>query len=171
MSVENHSLGGLAERWDKTFASMDTRVVEPWARLCRVSKLIPHFQREALRPLGLQWSDYQVLAALITAESSDGMLPRELCETLYQTPQGMTKTLDRLEEMRAVQRSPDVKDRRATRVTLSPEGKKLARRVCVAELSWQQEALSSLTKSELTTLNGLLSRVINSLSEQITRIT
>jgi len=171
MSAENQSLGSLAERWDKTFSSMDTRVVEPWSRLCRISKLIPHFQREALRPLGLQWSDYQVLAALFTAESSDGMLPRELCETLYQTPQGMTKTLDRLEDMCAVQRSPDVNDRRATRVTLSPEGKKLAREVCVAELSWQQEAFSSLSGSELKTLNDLLSRVVGSLSEQIDRIT
>jgi DNA-binding MarR family transcriptional regulator len=146
-------------------------VVEPWSRLCRVSKLIPHFQREALQPFGLQWSDYQVLAALLTAESSAGMSPSELCDVLYQTPAGMTKTLDRLENMGAVQRAPDVRDRRATLVTLLPKGKKLATKVCIAELSWQRAALASLSKAELKTLNDLLSRVVRDLSGQISRIT
>ena len=94
------------------------------------------------------------------AESSAGMLPSELCESLYQTPAGMTKTLDRLEQKHVVQRRPDAFDRRAIRVTLSPNGKKLAKKVCIAELSWQQEILESLSKSELKTLNSLLSRVI-----------
>jgi len=165
--VAERSLDDIVARWEKEFPGVDASVVEPWSRLRLASKLIERFQREALEPFDLQVSDYQVLAALVTAPDGTGMLPRALCAALYQTPAGMTKTLDRLEGRAFVQRNPDSADRRAIRVTLTRKGRTLARKVCLAEIGWQEEIFAPLGESERKRFSRLLERLIRSLSDRI----
>lgn len=159
-------LEGLAERWEARFPGIDAATVEPIARLGAVSRAIAHFHGDVLRPHGLQLSDYQVLSILLTGAPGDEPSPKRLSEVLRQTPAGMTKTLDRLETLRAIRRVSSPADRRSVLIELTARGKRLAEQACLAELDAQQELLGGFTKKELATLNGLLQRLLGALTRE-----
>jgi DNA-binding MarR family transcriptional regulator len=85
--------------------------------------------RAALEPYGLLKSDARALR-LCTAGPTR---PSTIAQGLDLSPAAVTQLLDRLEERHLIQRSPDPEDRRATVVSLTPQGSRLYRTV-VAEI-------------------------------------
>ncbi len=88
------------------------------------------FLRESqrlFRPHGLTAAQYNVLNVL--AGNDEGMSQRELGEVLVVDRSNVTGLLDRMEKAGWVKRSDDPQDRRVYRVSLTPSGRKLWRRV------------------------------------------
>ncbi len=80
---------------------------------------------QALSPMSLTFSRYEALALLSFARRNSMAMAR-MGERLQVHPTSVTSTIDRLERDGLVMRSPHPDDRRATLVTLTSDGKKLA---------------------------------------------
>lgn len=156
-------LDGLSERWAERLPGEDVSPVEPFARLGRVARMVEQFHRRTLQPFELELSDYQVLAALWSADEADEASPTQLANLLKQTPAGMTKTLDRLEGRKSIRRVHSATDRRSFSIRLTARGRRLAERACRAELEAQQDLLSEFDARELARLDGFLRRLVGAL--------
>ena len=149
-------LDGLSERWAERLPGEDVSTVEPVARLGGVARLIERFHRRTLQPFDLELSDYQVLAALWSADAATETSPTQLARLLTQTPAGMTKTLDRLEGRKSIRRVLSATDRRSFTIHLTATGRKLAERACRAELEAQRELFARFDASLRRLVEALL---------------
>ncbi len=165
MSMLNKDLEGLAGRWAALIPGEDVSTVEPVARLGGIARMLEQFHRRALQSFDLELSDYQVLAALWTAEEDSEMSPTQLARLLRQTPAGMTKTLDRLEKRGSVRRAHSASDRRSFTIHLTAAGRRLAERVCRAELEAQQELFAAFSERELSRFEASLRRLAEALDD------
>ena len=156
-------LDGLAGRWAARLPGEEVSAVEPVARLGAVGRLVERFHRKTLQPFDLELSDYQVLAALWSADEGTEMSPTQLAHHLRQTPAGMTKTLDRLETRKSIRRVHRATDRRSFSIRLTPSGRRLAERACRAELEAQQELFAGFDERELADFDGFLKRLVEAL--------
>jgi DNA-binding MarR family transcriptional regulator len=85
----------------------------------------------ALKPFGLTFARYELLALLSFARS--GALPMKKASALLQVhPTSVTNAVDRLERAGLVARSPHPTDGRTTLIALTGEGRSLARRSTAA---------------------------------------
>ena len=162
LSESMQALAALGDRWKRRVPGRDALGISTVARLGAVARLVERFHRRVLKPLGLELSDYQVLAALWIAEEAETHSPKSLASLLGQTPAGMTKTLDRLEGRDAIDRVRDQEDRRAVRIQLTRAGRELAEQACHAELTSQEELFTDFRKGDLERLNDYLDRLIRS---------
>ena len=81
----------------------------------------------ALKPFGLTFARYEMLALLSFARS--GALPMNKASALLQVhPTSVTNAVDRLERAGLVARSPHPTDGRTTLIELTAEGRTLAKR-------------------------------------------
>ncbi|HEY9189552.1 MAG TPA: MarR family transcriptional regulator [Sulfurovum sp.] len=107
-------------------------------------------------------SEFDVLMALLCHD--EPMTPTLLYENMIFSSGGMTKLLKKLEEKHLIQRIPSEKDKRSLLVALSQEGKKLATDALDDVMKINMEVLSKLQKSEQTTLENLLKKLLTELS-------
>lgn len=116
-----------------------------------VRQLFTRFDREALRPHGVDAAEYLVLSLLVMA-GERGSSPSEMQGALQQTSGGMTRCLDRLERKGLVQRQESAWDRRVVRVVLTAQGRRRAdtlMRARAARLRELFEPLGAATAPEL----------------------
>ncbi|WP_037065310.1 MarR family winged helix-turn-helix transcriptional regulator [Pseudonocardia acaciae] len=92
------------------------------AALVRLSHVVLHLYGEVSRELGLTPQQAQLLCQLIAGPV--GMA--DLGRALHLGKSGVTGLVDRLERRALVARATDPRDRRAFRITLTPEGARLA---------------------------------------------
>lgn len=159
-------LDGLADRWSERLPGENVATVEPVARLGGVARLVERFHRRTLQPFDLELSDYQVLAALWSAQQGASLSPTQLARLLKQTPAGMTKTLDRLESRESIRRVQRSTDRRSMSIRLTAAGRRLAERACRAELEAQQELFADFEDRELARFDGFLRRLVEALTHE-----
>jgi DNA-binding MarR family transcriptional regulator len=90
--------------------------------IMRVQQLISAELDAALRPYGITFARYEVLALI--SFSADGTLPlSKIGERLMVHPTSVTNAMDRLESQGLVRRLPDEADRRRTLAALTDEGR------------------------------------------------
>jgi len=93
----------------------------------------------------------------------DQFLDRPTIDRLRQvlglTPSGTVRLVDRLEEEGHVTRGPGT-DGRSRSVALTRKGKRTAARIAAARTGVLTESLGGLSTAELSTLHGLLGRVM-----------
>jgi DNA-binding MarR family transcriptional regulator len=77
---------------------------------------------------------------------------------------GMTKRLDRLVDAGFVERRPDPGDRRGTLVRLTTRGRKAIDAALVTHAANEERLLAALEPAERVTLDGLLRKLLASLS-------
>ena len=109
--------------------------------------------------VGILLADNEALLNIAEAEAPLRM--SDLAERLILSRGGMTKVIDRIEDMGLVSRTPDPDDRRATVVEITPEGREMiirARKVVDAALieMWAEH----ITDEEATMLIDVMDRVI-----------
>jgi DNA-binding MarR family transcriptional regulator len=107
-------------------------------------------------------SEFDVLMALLCHD--EPMTPTHLYENMIFSSGGMTKLLKKLEEKNLIQRIPSQKDKRSLLVALSKSGKKLVTDAFDDVVKINMEVLSKLKKSEQTTLENLLKKLLGELS-------
>jgi DNA-binding MarR family transcriptional regulator len=85
---------------------------------------------------------------------------REIATAIGQHPAGVSRLVDELETKGLVRRRRDATDRRRARVELTARGRKLAEAGRPHVIGALREALSPLSKSELTRLYRLLHKLV-----------
>lgn len=121
-----------------------------------------------LTPFDLSPHQHRALAAVVgssrhgttTGQHQEaGMRLNELADRLRIAPRSATEVIDLLEEKELVRRGPDPTDRRATRVSVTPQGKRLYARVRSERLKQAEDffaVLGAADRAELSRLLGLL---------------
>jgi MarR family transcriptional regulator for hemolysin len=111
---------------------------------------------QALRSAG---SSFHVFMVLSHAKRYPGVSQRHLAEQLGIEGPTLVRHVDRLAEEGLVRRVRDERDRRISRVELTPAGEAHLERATVAANRMDAELRTLFTKAELSTLYGLLHRI------------
>ena len=109
-----------------------------------------------LAPLGISHAQWIVVMLLGDGAASTAA---ELCKILIYDPGAMTRLLDRLEKKGVLRRVRTRDDRRAVRLELTAEGKKLYPRILEALVQVFNRLLRGFSKSEVRQLEQLLQRM------------
>lgn len=119
--------------------------------------LTDHFER-MLSSAGITAAQYNVLRILRGAESH-GLCRNDLRDRMVNRMPDMTRLLDRMEAAGLVDRSRDAEDRRLVTTRITDRGKKKLEDLEDAVIAEHQRRLGGLSKAQLNTLVGLLSKI------------
>ena len=123
----------------------------------RAARRLANDLAEELRPLGVGVGQWAVLMFLW---SRDGMSQAELSRLVAIEPPTMVRTLDRMVRDGIVTREPDPRDRRVTRIHLTPRGRSLRDQLVPRAVAVNQAAEADLTAQESATLRRLLAKLV-----------
>jgi DNA-binding MarR family transcriptional regulator len=112
----------------------------------------------ALAPYDLKSADYLVLVALANDAADTAS---SVCTMLSHDPGAMTRKIDALEKRGLVRRVRSAEDRRAIKLELTPEGKKLYPKILAAAVAISNAFLEGFTKPEVRQLEGMLKRILD----------
>jgi MarR family transcriptional regulator for hemolysin len=107
---------------------------------------------------GASLTTWIVLQHALQAEPP-GFSQRELAEGMQIGGPALVRHLDRLEAEGLVRRQPDPHDRRVTRVSITPRGKKKFEQLAVVARELDDDISSVITARERTTLLSALARI------------
>jgi MarR family transcriptional regulator, organic hydroperoxide resistance regulator len=111
---------------------------------------------ELLDELGLYRGQPSMLRALWEA---DGVTHSSLAGQLNKSPATITKTVKRMEKAGFVERKPDPRDERLSRVYLTAAGRDVQAAVEQVWQDFEMQAFAGFSPEEMATLRGLLGRV------------
>ena len=114
------------------------------------------FERHIGQVHDLRKVDYSLLMLLWSNES---LAPKQLVPLLALTPPKLTMVLDRLQQRGLIRRQTDPLDRRSQRVSLSAEGRRLARRLAPAAQAMEEELDTQLSPTQRQQLIMLLEKL------------
>ncbi|WP_458779853.1 MarR family winged helix-turn-helix transcriptional regulator [Arthrobacter sp. D3-16] len=113
----------------------------------------------------LSTREYDVLYTL--SKSPEGLRLLDLSERIMLTQTGITRLVARLEERGLITRTPDPADARAVRLTLTPEGRDVQRRIGTAHArSVTCVMAEALEPEELQQLQALCDKLAASVREK-----
>ncbi|MFJ9146697.1 MarR family winged helix-turn-helix transcriptional regulator [Streptomyces sp. NPDC102270] len=150
------AVDAIIEQWAAVRPDLDTRAMEVFGRIYRLSRAMGDRVEKAYAPYGISRGEFDVLATLRRAGEPYTLSPRRLSSTLMLTTGGMTGRLDKLERADLLRRSPDPHDRRGLQVTLTEKGLAVIDEAVGAGLTAQTEALSTLDDEQADQLADLL---------------
>ncbi|MFG2886920.1 MarR family winged helix-turn-helix transcriptional regulator [Streptomyces sp. NPDC048297] len=165
MQQHKDPVDAIVDQWARVRPDLDTRAMEVFGRIFRLSRAMGDRMEKAYEPYGISRGEFDVLATLRRSDEPYTLSPRELSSTLMLTTGGMTGRLDKLERAGLLRRSPDPHDRRALRVTLTEEGLRLIDEVVGAGLTEQRAALSALDDEQADQLADLLRNLLRTTAE------
>ena len=119
-----------------------------------------------LRPHGLSDSDFRTLMMIYTAPGGRAS-PGELCEAAQQGATNMTRIANALVKLGFVTRAPGADDRRRVELSITPAGRRFARKLLPTLFPRIHGAFASLSDGEKKTLDRLLRKVATNV-DQIT---
>ncbi|MEM7763362.1 MAG: MarR family transcriptional regulator [Pseudomonadota bacterium] len=152
---------------------MDTLVAE-WARECpdldasamavvgRIMRLGQRFEREAaaaLKPLGLAYTDFDILATLRRSGAPYTLTPGQLGDAVLLTSGAMTAALERLEKAGLISRHTSATDRRSKAARLTKTGQRLAKKAAAARFDIAAQSVASLPARSRQQLIALLDKL------------
>ena len=111
---------------------------------------------ELLDELGLYYGQPAMLSALW---AGDGVTHSALAAQLGKSPATITKTVKRMEKAGFVERKPDPRDERLSRVFLTAAGRGVQAAVEEVWQAFELQAFAGFSEQEMATLRSLLERV------------
>lgn len=123
----------------------DASGIHLWLLLFKAFRAMQIHAERSIEGLGLCWSDFGVLEALL----HKGPLPvKAIGEKVLLTSGSMTAAIDRLEERGLVARGSAPDDRRSTIVRLTDEGHKVTLKLFAAHERDMEQAVAGLSEEE-----------------------
>jgi DNA-binding MarR family transcriptional regulator len=115
------------------------------------------FRRRILH-LRVTPDQFTVMRTLIEAEPN-GLTQRQIAEMISSDPNTIASLLERMESSGLIERSKDNLDRRARRIQLLPQGRKVYKAARAVALDLQTEVLKSLPETERDRFLGNLTTI------------
>ncbi|PWI18379.1 MarR family transcriptional regulator [Streptomyces sp. Act143] len=150
----------IVDQWAAVRPDLDTKAMEVFGRIFRLSRAMGDRMERAYAPHGLARGEFDVLATLRRSGEPYTLSPRQLSGTLMLTTGGMTGRLDKLERAGLIRRSPDPHDRRGLQVTLTDKGLTTVDEAVGAGLDAEAAALSALDDEQADRLADLLRELL-----------
>jgi DNA-binding MarR family transcriptional regulator len=130
---------------------------EPLGRLIyHMAQDLGRFAEKILNPFDLTLEQLHILK---TMPRDGGMTQKDIGAAVGKTPANMTRILDRLEEKSLIQRQRDPKDRRATLVFMTENGKKTAEKVTDIFESFSIQFQKGVTDQELRIIRAAFAKM------------
>ena len=123
----------------------------------RAARLMAQQLADALRPDGVGIGQWAVLLHLWAA---DDMSQAELSRVVAIEPPTMVRTIDRMARDGLVERRPDERDARVSRIHLTERGRSIRDQLVVKAAGVNERTLARLSASERKTLVRLLKKLI-----------
>jgi len=146
------------ERVSRQVHSMPTDAALLLRTLILVGRALGELMEDALRPYGLNDTEFRVLVNLYSLPDSVGH-PGDLCAAAQQTPANMTRITDTLVARGLITRVASVQDRRRQILELTDEGRALLRQMMPAAFEPLRSLLTVLPAPELQQMLGQLRRI------------
>jgi DNA-binding MarR family transcriptional regulator len=150
---------------DAGVALTDTSVFEVVGRLHRAGSYIDEYLTDAFGELGLKQGEAEVLLTL-ALRSDEPQSPTSVASKLLCSTGAMTNRLDRLETAGLLTREHGTQDRRSILLSITPEGRKAARRAASVRDGLAPKLIPGLTTAERKTLVGLLRKMLIGFEER-----
>lgn len=137
----------------------DSSVLEVVGRLHRVVSYVDDHLEDAFNGLGLKQGEVDVLLTLAYGPD-EPQSPTRVASQLLCSTGAMTNRLDHLEKAGLIKRQHDTKDRRSILLSITPEGKKAAKRAAEARDALSEKLVPALSNAERKQLVGLLRKML-----------
>jgi DNA-binding MarR family transcriptional regulator len=121
----------------------------------RTAAVLGHAFGEALKPLGITPTQYEVLRMLRGARAG-GLSRNEIRDRLVTPVPDVTRLLDRMERARLIERERSTRDRRVVATRITSRGLDLLRSIDRVVGDIHRKQLGHLTARQLETLTDLL---------------
>lgn len=121
------------------------------------SSVLEEIERN-LKPYGMGDSDFRTLMMIYSAPNGRAS-PSELCDAAQQGATNMTRIANVLVKLGFVTRASSVEDRRRVELSITPAGRRFARKILPMMFPRVHGAFASLSAAEKKTLDHLLRRV------------
>jgi len=149
----------LLAEWRAERPELEAAAMAVVGRLLSIGRQLEGRANAVLKPLGLHYTDLDVLATLRRGGRPYRRTPTELRNAVIITSGAMTACLDRLETNGLIARIADPQDRRSSAAELTPAGRKLIDKAIVIRFEEAAESISSLSASECSRLTILLKKL------------
>ena len=136
----------------KPFGSLEQ---EAQLNIERTAAVLGHAFAEALKPYGITPTQYNALRILRGA-GTNGLCRNEVRDRLIAQVPDVTRLLDRLEEMKLIDRERSTEDRRLVTTRITSEGLSMLRGLDAPIAEVHKQHLGHMTAKQLKTLNELL---------------
>ena len=149
----------LLAEWQVERRELDAAAMAVIGRLLSIGRQLEARANAALKPLGLRYTDLDVLATLRRGGRPYRRTPTELRNSVVITSGAMTACLDRLEGNGLIARLADPQDRRSSAAELTAAGRKLIDKAIAVRFQEASDALSVLNEAERVRLAALLKKL------------
>lgn len=149
----------LLSEWQAERPELDTAAMAVVGRLLSLGRQLEARANTALKPLGLHYTDLDVMATLRRSGKPYRLTPTQLRDSVLITSGAMTACLDRLEGSGLIARVASPSDRRSSAAELTPAGRKLIDKAIVVRFAEASQALQGLSESECSRLAHLLKKL------------
>ncbi len=149
----------LLAEWQAERPELDAAAMAVVGRLLSIGRRLEGRANAALKPLGLHYTDLDVLATLRRGGRPYRRTPTELRNSVLITSGAMTACLDRLENNGLIARVADPHDRRSSAAELTTAGRKLIDKAIAVRFKEAAGALSGLSDGERSRLAALLKKL------------
>ena len=125
MAEQADAVDAIVEQWRRERPDLDPSAKHITGRIIRLGGIFQQVYGAAFDALGINETDYGVLAPLRRAGPPFELTPTELARQRMMTSGGMTAAIDRVERKGLVTRAPNPADRRGSLVRLTDEGRRV----------------------------------------------
>ena len=146
----------LVSEWQAEAPEFDVTAMEIVGRVIVLGQLLEARTNAVLKPIGLSYTDFDVLATLMRSGKPYALTPTALRRSVLITSGAMTAALDRLEGGGLIVREPNPDDRRSLTARLTADGRRLARKAARLRFADAAESITGLSAAEQVRLAALL---------------
>ncbi len=150
----------LVAGWRRALPTLDVSPLEVLSRVTRLGRHLDRQRSAVFARHDLETWTIDVLSALRRTHPAHELSPGQLLAQTLVTSGTMTNRIDHLERRGLVRRRPDPADARSVRVQLTAAGRKRVDAALVDLVARENAILGALDSNEISTLAGLLRRVV-----------
>lgn len=158
--MSDDAIDEFVREWAAEWPGLDASHLETVGRIWRISEHLRRGFDQGLKPLGLTWENFDLIASLRRQGKPYRMRPSDLAAACLVTSGAITNRLNQVERLGLVERGPDPTDRRAVQVALTPKGLALTDEVIRVQFSVARELLKPLQPDERDLLVPILRKLL-----------
>jgi DNA-binding MarR family transcriptional regulator len=150
----------ILRQWRSERPDLDVTAMGTTGRINRLSGLFVREMEKTWARFGLHHAAFDVLATLRRSGPPYALSPGELITRTMVTSGTMTNRIDQLEKAGWVRRTQKEQDKRRFQIALTPQGRALIDRALAEHVKTLRRLTDGIAPKELTTLNGLLGKML-----------
>lgn len=158
-SDEFDRVDALIADWKRENPNLRADAMQVVGRIIRLGRAYQDAVSTLLRPHGLSYSDFDVIATLRRCGHPYALTPTQLQQSVLLTSGAMTACLRRLELRGFITRSGDAEDGRRSAAKLTKKGQNLVDKLIAHRFALAETALADLDEKQVVALTALLREI------------